>query len=330
MYFRLVSTLIFSLLFTHIALGQPFSYPRENPAELGKVTWLRDYNDAIRESKEKDLPVFILFQEVPGCSNCTKFGNNILSHPLIVEAIESCFIPLCIFNNKSGEDKLILEKFNEPAWNNPVIRIINYEEKDIVKRQSDFRNMSTTINTITEAVTVYGRKVETYLQLLNEEVAAKESKYMNEVYFGMYCFWTGERELAGIDGVINTEAGFMSGKEVVKINYDSQITSLDTLFSKAKKVGCADQVFASIHANTNIKILPLSTYKKDKEDKYYLRKSSFKAIPMTDLQKIKVNRAIAKGLDPTIYLSPRQRSIYQKNKSNNNYVDIKIEDVWYK
>jgi len=72
----------------------------DNPIELGKVEWLRDYDEAIAQSKATGKPIFLLFQEVPGCANCTKYGQDILSHPLMVEAIETEFVPLAIFNNK--------------------------------------------------------------------------------------------------------------------------------------------------------------------------------------------------------------------------------------
>ena len=48
----------------------------------------------------------LLFQEVPGCSTCRNYGHNVLSHPLMVEAIESLFVPLAIFNNKEGKELL--------------------------------------------------------------------------------------------------------------------------------------------------------------------------------------------------------------------------------
>ncbi|MHC4514693.1 MAG: hypothetical protein ACYTGW_14850 [Planctomycetota bacterium] len=39
---------------------------QQNPKELGKVTWLRDYDKAVTRSKKTRKPVFLLFQEVPG------------------------------------------------------------------------------------------------------------------------------------------------------------------------------------------------------------------------------------------------------------------------
>jgi peptide methionine sulfoxide reductase MsrA len=317
------------LLFSNNSFCQPFPYPKNNPIELGKVKWIRDYDEAIRQSIEKDLPIFILFQEVPGCSNCTKFGNTVLSHPLIVEAIESCFVPLCIYNNKGGKDKLILEKFNEPSWNNPVIRIINDKGSDIVKRQADFRSPSETVSTIIKALESSAKSVDQYLHLLHQEMFASESNQSEEVYLSMYCFWTGEVEIADIPGVLGTEAGFMYGKEVVKVTYNKQNISLDEISEKAKSKGCADDVYGNLQKNSKVHVKPMSTYRKDREDKYHLRKSKYKAIPMTELQKTKINRAIAKGKDPSIYLSPRQLAILDDNDKQKNYVSEKIEDVWY-
>ena len=94
--------------------------------ELGTVDWLRSYDDALKQSKQEDKPVLILFQEVPGCATCRNYGDNVLSHPLLVDVIEHYFVPLAIFNNKGGEDRKILSKYNEPTWNNPVDGLIGW------------------------------------------------------------------------------------------------------------------------------------------------------------------------------------------------------------
>lgn len=128
--------LIFVLLLTdNQAVGQKTDKENQN-VELGKIAWFRDYNEALRESKVLNKPIFILFQEVPGCSTCQKYGQNILSNPLLVDIIENEFIPLAIFNNKKGEDRKILKLYQEPSWNNPVVRIVNHEGQDIVSRLS--------------------------------------------------------------------------------------------------------------------------------------------------------------------------------------------------
>lgn len=59
-----------------------------------------------------------------------------MGDPDVVEAIEASFIPLCIYNNTKGDhDAEALKRFKEPAWNNPVVRIVSAETgTDIVKQ----------------------------------------------------------------------------------------------------------------------------------------------------------------------------------------------------
>ena len=65
--------------------------PNNQSEELGKVSWYRDYEQALSVSKKENKPVLILFQEVPGCATCRNYGHNVLSHPLMTEAIENEF-----------------------------------------------------------------------------------------------------------------------------------------------------------------------------------------------------------------------------------------------
>lgn len=53
----------------------------------------------------------------------------------MVEAIEDSFIPVVVYNNKS-EDAAILKAFNEPSWNNPVVRFLDQNGKDVIPRKS--------------------------------------------------------------------------------------------------------------------------------------------------------------------------------------------------
>ena len=38
----------------------------KNPKELGRVTWLRDFDAATKQSRKTGKPIFLQFQEVPG------------------------------------------------------------------------------------------------------------------------------------------------------------------------------------------------------------------------------------------------------------------------
>jgi hypothetical protein len=40
--------------------------PEKQAAELGKVAWLRNVDDAVARAKAEARPIFIQFQEVPG------------------------------------------------------------------------------------------------------------------------------------------------------------------------------------------------------------------------------------------------------------------------
>ena len=38
----------------------------EQPEELGKVKWMRNYDVALKQAKAKGKPIMLVFQEVPG------------------------------------------------------------------------------------------------------------------------------------------------------------------------------------------------------------------------------------------------------------------------
>src|SRR5437764_1183987 len=105
-----------------------------NPPELGRVNWMRGYDAAQKLSAQTGKPLLVLFDEVPGCSTVNAFGKSVLSHPLIVDAVESAFIPVVIYNNVEGDDRRVLEHFHEPTWNNPVIRILDTGGTELAPR----------------------------------------------------------------------------------------------------------------------------------------------------------------------------------------------------
>lgn len=97
----------------------------ENPIEIGSVEWGRDLEVALKKSTATGRPVLVLFQEVPGCIGCQDFGRDVLTIPSLVKTIENESIPVLVYNNRSGADSEILNRFREPAWNYPVIRFLN-------------------------------------------------------------------------------------------------------------------------------------------------------------------------------------------------------------
>jgi len=305
------------------------------PEELGKVKWLRKYNEAIALGNQKDKPVLILFQEVPGCSTCRNYGNNALSHPLIVEAIETLFVPLAIYNNKGGEDRKILESFGEPTWNNPVVRIINTDRRELTPRLGGDYSTLGLLNSMVNALTLHGATVPEYLSLLREELAARKSG-TETATVGMYCFWTGEKELGSLDGVVSTQPGFMGGREVVTVEFNPDVVAYEDLISQAKNANCASHVYAEDASQKGeaqkvvgkSQISSTSNFRLDREPKYYLSKTHYQYVPMTDLQATKANVLVGKRQSPETVLSPRQVKLarFISNNRGGNWKSAINED----
>lgn len=287
-----------------------------NPVELGRVRWQRSLPEALPVAREEHKPVFVLFQEVPGCLTCQTYGQHVLSHPLIVEAIESLFVPVAVFNNRGGQDAATLNQFKEPSWNNPVVRIISADQKDLVPRLSGNYRRSGVVDRMITALEAHGSPVPAYLRLLAEELTARESGAEKSA-FAMYCFWSGEGMFGKLDGVVSTRPGFLEGREVVEVEYDPAKLGLPDLISAADRHNMAAAVYTyndqqlRVAANAvgrKAKPVP-GAVRPDREPKYYMAQTPLRFVPMTGLQAARVNAAVGARADFTSYLSPRQLSL---------------------
>ena len=139
---------------------------RGDNIEVGDVEWGRDLEGAYAASEKSGKPVLVLFQEVPGCAGCQKFGREVLSHPQIVEAIETEFESVVVYNNRKGEDAAILKSFGEPAWNYQVIRFLSSKGEDIILRRDKIWTTEALAARMVEALETRGRPVPDYLNSL--------------------------------------------------------------------------------------------------------------------------------------------------------------------
>lgn len=297
--------LLAAILLSGSAFAQQRTNAADQPVELGKVSWLRDYDQAMAESKRSNKPVLILFQEVPGCATCQKYGTTTLSHPLMVEAIENEYIPLAIFNNKGGADRKVLEKYGEPTWNNPVVRIVDGEGKDLVDRVAGNYSPLGLYRAMARGLRESKITIPGYVEVLGLELTAA-AEPTKEAYFQMYCFWSGEHHLGRHDGVLTTEPGFLNGHEVVKVKYDPAKTNTRELADYA-----ADKDIKAVKAGAGYRLAA-------KDHFYQLQQTDFVYLPLTEVQKTKINSAYGRGEDLLRYLSPRQLAYYQaiqKSKS---------------
>jgi len=99
-----------------------------------------------------------------------RFGQKPLSHPLLVDAMENEFIPVAVHNNREGKDATILVRFGEPAWNNPVLRFLDAEGRDIVPRRDRIRSSEDVATRLVEVLVAAGREVPDYLRLALREL----------------------------------------------------------------------------------------------------------------------------------------------------------------
>lgn len=285
------------------------------PQELGKVSWVRDFKSAAETARATGNPMLVLFQEIPGCATCIGYGQHALSHPLVVEAIESLFVPVAIYNNGKGEDAATLQKFGEPAWNNPVVRIVSTDGTELAPRLAEDFSIRGLLSAMVSAILKLGRPIPMYLQLLAEEYGADK---IERGTFAMACFWAGEGRLGALPGVISTRPGFSGGHEVVEVAFDPMTLPYDNLVRAAKSQGCALRVFAENDSQRKIAseivgrdaVASAGTVRPDGEPKYYLSQTPLKFVPLSATQASRVNAAIWMGINPEQFLSPRQIDLW--------------------
>lgn len=313
----------------------------DNPVELGHVDWLRNFNEAKEKAVKENKPLLVFFQEVPGCSTASGYGKRVMTHPLIVEAVETLFVPVAIYNNVGGHDREILNSFNEPTWNNPVVRIITPEGKPLSPRLNGDYTRLGLVNSMVTALKNNNVPIPKYLEVLQMELSAKNSQKDTAV-FSMYCFWTGEAGLGNIDGVVSTKPGFMGGREVVSVEYNKDIISYGELVSVAKSKNVSKNVFVKNGSERKVATDILGsgavhnsgTFRSDSEPKYYMSRTLYRYVPMMQLQASLVNSALGSRTSPDKYLSPRQLEILSAIRKSpdlkwkNNIGETEITSVW--
>lgn len=284
-----------------------------NPVEVGDVEWTRDFEATLKTSAATQKPVFAFFQEVPGCAGCQKFGREVMTNQLLVEAIETEFVPVLIYNNKGGNDAKLLKRFNEPSWNYQVIRFFDSKAKDIIPRRDRVWTLDSLATRMVDALETADREVPNYLRTL---AAGKNTTHHQTAAFSMYCFWTGELHLGQIEGVVQTEAGWFDGHEVTRVKYDPTLISFPDLVQAAERVKCVNQVYTSTKeqrnelGNTRLKTGMLDgSYRvaRSSDQKRQILGTSWTNLELTPMQATKVNAWARVDVDQALsWLSPRQ------------------------
>lgn len=298
-----------------VATGAAPGITGKNP-EVGDVNWGRDFPAALKAVKETGKPALVLFQEVPGCAGCRKFGQEVLTHKPLVEAIETEFVPVLIYNNRSGTDAEILKQYREPAWNYQVIRFLDSAGDDLIPRKDGVWTIEGIALRMADALEAAKRKVPPYLELLADESDAGK---LGTAAFAMDCFWVGEAKLGAIDGVVGTEAGWLQGREVTLVRFHKDRIAFEKLVKEAAKVDCARKVYAEnnrdLDAAEQLKGVAAGLLGKSyrpasrSDQKKQIQRTPFEKLDLSPAQAAKVN-AFART-DPKraiTYLTPAQRA----------------------
>ena len=259
--------------------------------ELGEVAWLRDHDRGVALAAEQGKPVLLLFQEIPGCSTCVRFGQDALTHPLMVELIADRFVPVAIFNNHPGADAEILRRYDEPSWNNPVVRFLGPDGAELLPKLADRYDALGLHEKITAVLELLGDDVPGYFRLLGRDLLV-EYGLSKCVTYTTPCFWSGETSLAQHPAVITTDAGWVDGEEVVQVHFDPRAASRHDLDAYARAEG-----FSPIESGS---------FGVDREPQFYLRKSSALHLPLTPAQRTQINLAVPYRGSLADLLSPQQ------------------------
>jgi hypothetical protein len=285
-----------------------------NPVEAGDIRWGRDLDKALQKSEKTGTPVLVLFQEIPGCIGCQTFGKEVLTNPLLVEAAETLFIPVLVYNNRpGGKDQEWLQRYREPAWNFQVIRFLRGDGSDIVPRKDRVWSIEGVAARMISVLKKLDRPVPAYLSALMLE---NDTVNHGTIGFAMACFWTGEYQLGGIDGVVETEAGWYDNREITLVTYHKKLITLDDLIEYAASVRCAQKVYplAGDKINKNrfeSKILRLENYRIANESDQKKQLDNWPQIQrvsnLTAMQATKINSLAPQNRALALqWLSPRQ------------------------
>jgi len=264
------SSLLAGALLAAAVLGAP----RPNPEpELGLVRWGRDFEHALAASRSSGRPVLVLFDEVPGCATCR--------------------------NCRPGRDAELLARFDEPAWNNPVLRFLDARGHDVVARADELYSAHEIAGRLVEALHAAGRPVPAYLALTAEET---QTAHRREATFDMTCFWEGEANLGALPGVLDVHAVNTGAGEGVRVTYDESRVTNEQLVRAARERQCVAHRGTAAAGRSAV----------GNDHLHALAASPLRWLPLTPMQAMRVNSALAAGGDGLAFLSPRQLALSRR------------------
>jgi hypothetical protein len=201
-------------------------------------------------------------------------------------------VPVAIHNNLGGRDAEVLRRYDEPSWNYPVMRFLDADGVDVLERRDRIWTTHAVATRLAEALAAAGEEAPSWLGVVLDESAAGP---LETASYTMSCYWQGEAVLGGVDGVVTTRAGWLGGAEAVEVTYDPRRVDRAALDAHAATFRCRAAEAAP------------DRDAKRSDRHYHLRRSPLRFVPLTPMQRTKVNAALGLGQDTERWLSPRQR-----------------------
>jgi hypothetical protein len=81
---------------------------------------------------------------------------------------------VAIRNNVGGYEKEILDRYQEPTWNNPVVRFVGAEGKDVIPRKDRVWSTGALLGRMTEALRAAKQPVPRWLATVAQETGSGE------------------------------------------------------------------------------------------------------------------------------------------------------------
>lgn len=307
------------------------SVPRAHPAageedlvlqaeELGGVRWKRDLGAALGEAEHAARPVLLLVQQVPGSDAARAFGRDALAHPLLVEAIETWFVPLALVPGATPEGDEALQRYGEAqvprAESRPRVRFLDAAGSDLLPRRPATESAHELAVQLLDALGALGVEEPPYLRLVAEESAPSALATATLAAADAASL---EARVGVLDGVLRTRAGQSAGRPIVQVDFRPDQLSLRELIERS----VADDPDALVYVHDDAQLLAArevvgARAKREParvrelelgEGRLRLGRSPLRFLPLTDLQATRVNAALGTGGDPFVWLSPRQRRL---------------------
>ena len=123
----------------------------------------------------------------------------------------------------------------------PHLWVLDPEGKPISERVNHKTSIGETLKMMRDSLRTAKREVPAWLELVTNEYTVERET----TAFAMGCFWSGERKLGGIDGVLKTRVGGRQSKgEWVEVEFDPTVVSYEELVKSASEMKCASAVVA--------------------------------------------------------------------------------------